>query len=65
MYTGNISELEKLDDDEFEGVFLTTKEIANHYNVENFPNRRIWTAQNPIVLLPYSIYFPKHSCLER
>lgn len=62
IYSGNISELAKLQDDDFDGVFMT--QIFEYYNYLH-PNDRILQCKEIIRMVSYVIYLRKHSCLTK
>ncbi|KAG4066326.1 hypothetical protein HA402_000550 [Bradysia odoriphaga] len=62
IYSGNISELTKLQDDDFDGVFMT--QIFDYYTYLH-PNDRIFQCKEIIRMVSYTIYLRKHSCLTQ
>lgn len=61
----DINFLRNLTDDEFNGAYMTIKQIVDYYNVENFPKINILRTKDYVQLMPLCIYYRKHSCLVR
>lgn len=63
IFSGNLSELENLRSSSFQGVYMSTSAAISEYNMRNFRKGHILMADDKVLLLPYSIFFRKHSCL--
>lgn len=65
IYSGNTSEFYRLQNSSFDGVYLASGQSIDYFNLKNFPRTKIFKTKERIKMLPYSIYFRKHSCLVR
>lgn len=65
MYSGNISELQKVNDDSFNGVFMVIRDSIEYYNLQNIRSgtRTVQYAKERIYSMPYSVFARKGSCL--
>lgn len=60
-----MEELPKLRDENYRGVYLTTAQIINYYNLQNFPKPAILKTKEYVQMITFTIYFQKYSCLLR
>lgn len=58
-----MSELENLRSSSFDGVYMATTAAIAHYNMLHFRRGHILMTHDRTLVLPYSIFFRKHSCL--
>lgn len=46
-----------------DGVYMTYAQVIEYYNQQNFPQPEILKTKESIQMLPFSIFFRKHSCI--
>lgn len=63
VYNGNMSALDNLHSDDFNGIFMVSQEIFEYYNFLNNESQRIICQKETIRMMLFSIYLPKHSCI--
>lgn len=62
MWATNEEEFAMLQDNTFEGAFLSTEAGVAYYNKMN-RNKTVLSTVEQLFLVPFSIFFKKHSCL--
>ena len=50
-------------DEDFQGAFLSNEPAISYFNINNFRSGRMILPSEVIFLVPFSMYFRKHSCL--
>lgn len=67
MKAYSISEdyIHKLQNDEFRGVYLTSKNVINYHNSQHFRQQKILKTKDYMQMLPIQLLVRKHSCLKR
>lgn len=63
LYDGNMEQLHNLTDENFDGAFMVISQIVDFFNVQHFPNIKILKTKQYVQLMPFSMFFRKHSCL--
>lgn len=61
----NLENLRNLTNDNFDGAYMAISSVVDYFNLKNFPNPKILKTKQYIQLMPFCMYFRKHSCLVR
>lgn len=57
--------LQNLTVDDFDGAYQATSQAIDYFNLRNFPKPNILKTKQNIHMMPFCVYFKKHSCLVR
>lgn len=57
--------LQNLTVDDFDGAYQATSQAIDYFNLWNFPKPNILKTKQNIHMMPFCVYFKKHSCLVR
>lgn len=60
-----MNQLQNLTDDDFDGAYQAISQAIDYFNLLNFPKPKILKTKENIHMMPFCLYFKKHSSLVR
>lgn len=63
-YDGQVHSLRNLTTNQFNGVFMSFTQTIDYFNRLHFPEMHILKTKQDIQMMPFAVYFRKHSCLK-
>lgn len=61
----NLDNFRNLTDENFGGAYMSISQVVDYFNLKNFPHINILKTKQYVQLMPFCIYYRKHSCLVR